>query len=84
MFRIALVLAGVITALSLGWASAEAGGRQAKRWHTERVVRDCTPINGRYGYYGNPWCDTGSSRPPDIEFRERRAAEYWRWKAWRY
>ena len=71
MFRFALVLAGVITALSLGWASAEAGGRQAKRWHTERVVRNCTPLNGRYGYYGNPWCDTGSSRPPDIEFRER-------------
>ena len=71
MFRFALVLAGVITALSLGWASAEAGGRQAKRRHTERVVRDCTPLNGRYGYYGNPWCDTGSSRPPDIEFRER-------------
>ena len=36
-----------------------------------RVERDCTPINGRYGYYGNPWCDTGSSRPPDIEFRQR-------------
>ncbi|MFA5956702.1 hypothetical protein [Hyphomicrobium sp.] len=36
-----------------------------------RVERDCTPINGRFGYYGNPWCDTGSSRPPDIDFRER-------------
>lgn len=40
-------------------------------WHKPRADRDCTPINGRYGYYGNPWCDTGSSRPPDIEFRER-------------
>ena len=37
--------------------------------------RDCTPINGRYGYYGNPWCDTGSSRPPDIEYRERHRLE---------
>jgi hypothetical protein len=55
MFRIALVLAGVIAALSVGWASAEACGRQAKRWHTERVERDCTPLNGRHGYYGNPW-----------------------------
>ncbi|MBA2125645.1 hypothetical protein DLM45_05320 [Hyphomicrobium methylovorum] len=34
--------------------------------------RECTPINGRYGYYGNPWCDTGSTRPPDIEFRSQR------------
>ncbi len=40
-------------------------------WHKPRADRDCTPINGRYGYYGNPWCDTGSTRPPDIEFRER-------------
>jgi hypothetical protein len=21
--------------------------------------KDCTPINGRYGYYGNPWCSPG-------------------------
>jgi hypothetical protein len=42
-------------------------------WHkpAPRPDRDCTPINGRFGYYGNPWCDTGSSRPPDLEFRER-------------
>jgi hypothetical protein len=31
--------------------------------------RDCTPINGRYGYYGNPWCDTGSYRQEDRRFR---------------
>lgn len=36
-----------------------------------RADRDCVPINGRFGYYGNPWCDTGSSRPPDVDFRER-------------
>lgn len=23
----------------------------------DRAERDCTPINGRNGYYGNPWCD---------------------------
>jgi len=51
--------------------------------HADRVERDCTPINGRYGYYGNPWCDTGSSRPPDIEFRQRRAAQYRYWRAGR-
>jgi hypothetical protein len=83
MFRIAFVLAGLMAAMSFGWAPAEAGGYKAKRWHADRIERDCTPINGRYGYYGNPWCDTGSSRPPDIEFRERRAAQYRHWKAWR-
>ena len=23
------------------------------------VTRDCTPFNGPFGYYGNPWCDGG-------------------------
>lgn len=36
------------------------------------AVRDCVPYNGRFGYYGNPWCDTGSYRLEDQEFRERR------------
>ncbi|HML28111.1 MAG TPA: hypothetical protein PKE16_04595 [Hyphomicrobium sp.] len=40
-----------------------------------RADRDCVPINGRFGYYGNPWCDTGSSRPPDIDFRERHRSQ---------
>ncbi|SFV36689.1 hypothetical protein [Hyphomicrobium facile] len=40
-------------------------------WYAKPVERDCTPINGRYGYYGNPWCDTGSTRPPDMRFRDR-------------
>jgi hypothetical protein len=22
----------------------------------ETPIKDCTRINGRYGYYGNPWC----------------------------
>lgn len=55
-----------------------AHAKQTKRvvarhsWHklVHRPYRDCVPYNGPYGYYGNPWCDTGSSRPPDIEFRE--------------
>ena len=24
-------------------------------------ARDCTPYNGPYGYYGNPWCDADAS-----------------------
>jgi hypothetical protein len=56
---------------SPSWADNTRHHKARRTWHNERVERDCTPINGRFGYYGNPWCDTGSSRPPDIEFRER-------------
>ena len=48
---------------------AFAGSKRVKAAHP--VERDCTPINGRFGYYGNPWCDTGSYRQEDVEFRER-------------
>ncbi|CAA2142428.1 hypothetical protein [Hyphomicrobium sp. ghe19] len=50
---------------------------KAQPWYEKPVERDCTPINGRYGYYGNPWCDTGSTRPPDMKYRERERARYW-------
>jgi hypothetical protein len=69
----------VVTAFAMPSFSAPTLAKnvsRAKAKHTwqkpsPRPKRDCTPINGRFGYYGNPWCDTGSSRPPDIEFRER-------------
>ena len=35
-------------------ASAEARGKRDKV--VERPIRDCTRLNGRVGYYGNPWC----------------------------
>jgi hypothetical protein len=39
---------------------ADAGGKRRAQTDHERVVeRDCAPINGPYGYYGNPWCDGG-------------------------
>lgn len=34
---------------------------------SERPVKDCTRLNGRYGYYANPWCT---------------AAEQERWDRW--
>ena len=54
-----------------GDAPAFAGSKRVKAAHP--VERDCTPINGRFGYYGNPWCDTGSYRQEDFEFRQRQA-----------
>ncbi|MBS0233202.1 MAG: hypothetical protein JSR99_06920 [Proteobacteria bacterium] len=72
--RVPIVLLVAALAVAAGAPPTQAKQQpRAKGKHTlqkPRVERDCTPINGRYGYYGNPWCDTGSSRPPDLEFRE--------------
>jgi hypothetical protein len=80
MFKIACVLAGMSAILLFSVSAASADGHKLKHRHLDRAERDCTPINGRYGYYGNPWCDTGSYRPPDIEFRQRQRAERRLWR----
>jgi hypothetical protein len=36
-------------------ASADARGK-ARRAYADASVKDCTRLNGRWGYYGNPWC----------------------------
>jgi hypothetical protein len=48
---IALVLT-LAAALSLPAESR--GGYARYRW--QAPVKDCTRLNGRWGYYGNPWC----------------------------
>jgi hypothetical protein len=47
-------------ALALSLASAfavpvESRSRKAVRAY-QAPVKDCTRFNGRWGYYGNPWC----------------------------
>jgi len=50
---------------------AEAAKRKRVRAWQPPPVKDCTRINGRWGYYGNPWCtpaeqdawDRATSRP---------------------
>jgi hypothetical protein len=64
-----LVLATVL----LGSATAALAGTSRKPVRATVAVRDCRPINGRFGYYGNPWCDTGSYRMEDIRFRQNQA-----------
>lgn len=50
---LALLVAGVAMIV----VPAEAARRRAAPgWQQAPVVKDCTPLNGRYGYYGNPWC----------------------------
>jgi hypothetical protein len=76
MTRRILILV-LTTFAGASWATAAmADGHKAKTWRREKIspARDCTPINGFYGYYGNPWCDTGSYRLEDIWFREQQRA----------
>jgi hypothetical protein len=52
------LLAGSV-AISALPASVEAGGKKVRRDDDRIAHRDCKPVNGPYGYYGNPWCDGG-------------------------
>ncbi|WP_414463930.1 hypothetical protein [Hyphomicrobium sp. DY-1] len=76
MRGLSIALAAAVAAFAVSSPAEATHKPRSKTKHTwqkpaPRGDRDCVPINGRFGYYGNPWCDTGSSRPPDIEFRER-------------
>lgn len=44
-----------VLVLSLLPAAADAGRKQRQSWN-DAPLKDCTRLNGRYGYYGNPWC----------------------------
>jgi hypothetical protein len=49
-------LGALILLLTVGLAlPADARNRSARNW-TPPPLKDCTRINGRWGYYGNPWC----------------------------
>ncbi len=70
MKHIVFAVASAVAFAALLAPPASAGEHhRQKRPQAERYERDCTPINGRYGYYGNPWCDTGSYRQPDLDYR---------------
>ena len=55
--RIAFGLALVALPVVLMAPTAATAGSGSKNVYAGG--RDCTPINGRSGYYGNPWCGTG-------------------------
>lgn len=38
-----------------------------------RALKDCTRVNGRYGYYGNPWCSAAEQAAFDRWDARRRA-----------
>ena len=44
---------------------AESGNRAKARYWNAPPVKDCTRLNGRWGYYGNPWCSRAEQRAWD-------------------
>jgi len=50
----------IATAMAVAASAASAGGygeyRETRAEVRDAPVKDCTRINGRVGYYGNPWC----------------------------
>lgn len=60
------VAALVALAVLLPAASDAMAGKRVKRERDQVVERDCTPYNGPFGYYGNPWCDGGFKYAEDF------------------
>jgi hypothetical protein len=50
-------------AVHAGGATAQAGTRHDLR---QIAPKDCTRLNGRVGYYGNPWCNAAEQRAWDL------------------
>lgn len=72
MHRLLLTLAIFLLASAAMLPSpADAAKRKSARTWQAAPVKDCTRLNGRWGYYGNPWCtkaeqdawDRATSRP---------------------
>jgi hypothetical protein len=49
---------------------AHADGTRAsagvERAHRQTAPKDCTRVNGRVGYYANPWCSPAEQRAWDL------------------
>jgi hypothetical protein len=56
-------------ALALAVASALAAPAESRSRKYVRAyqvpVKDCTRLNGRWGYYGNPWCSPAEQQAFD-------------------
>jgi len=60
-----LSLIALAIALCAGFAlPSDAGSRRGVRAYTP-LLKDCTRVNGRFGYYGNPWCSPAEQRAWD-------------------
>ena len=55
MLRAIVWIAIAIVVAAMPGGSTEARGKQWGKL-AEAPLKDCTRLNGRWGYYGNPWC----------------------------
>jgi hypothetical protein len=64
-----------LAAVSLAGAAVADGYRShtSREYVRQAPVKDCTRLNGRYGYYGNPWCTPAEQARWDA----RSARRYW-------
>jgi hypothetical protein len=56
MLRSLTCIAFLLATAAVLAVPAESGSRAKARYLNAPPVKDCTRINGRWGYYGNPWC----------------------------
>jgi hypothetical protein len=65
MLRSVTCIAPLLAATAILAVPAESGSRaKARNWNAP-PVKDCTRINGRWGYYGNPWCSPAEQQAWD-------------------
>ncbi len=73
-----LLLVLAVAAVGAFSAPAFAGGaRHGDRGYAQAYLKDCTRFNGRWGYYGNPWCSPREQYLWD-RWEARRLARQWR------
>jgi len=55
MFKLFSATIGLVALIVFAAAIAVPGESRGKP-RVEPPIKDCTRLNGRWGYYGNPWC----------------------------
>jgi hypothetical protein len=58
----AVVLITGATALAAGERNDGDRAHRHRSNHHAAPLKDCTRFNGRWGYYGNPWCTQAEQR----------------------
>ncbi len=76
----AVVIAALSTAVSsshagkdrwLGGEYRSAPAKMKRGRNSTMPIKDCRRYNGRWGYYGNPWCSPAEQRAFDVWDAER-------------
>ncbi len=65
MLRSLTCIALLLAVASASAVPAESGSRAKARYWNASPVKDCTRLNGRWGYYGNPWCSRAEQQAWD-------------------